>query len=301
MPGRSGRKGYPARSTFDGIFERWGLKGELVTCTRAATVDGERLTGLVNTQRTPRPFEIRPEAKFAEAFSGVVAACWVGLRDVAVSTVFPDGRPREAPDLLLRAANYPPIDVEIVRVDETAAIRIRLFEIQERIADLMAQQPTLKTSRQVRFTIDFEKAKAFDAPAFTILGDELLNFWRRGTWRTLPRGRHASVFDRNTAAARCGLIVEVDHSTYAALLSFEQADEMTPFESILNAISSKRKIKYVYEHDLWLVVEVADPRFPFTKALNEIARRPIEISPFSRVVVYDGHGVHCYRRFDSVN
>lgn len=289
MASRRGRTAHPARTSLDDIISRLGLFGPAIDCLNAATVDGERLTAMLKTQRTPRRFEVRPEAKFAEAFAASVAACLIGLTDIAISTVFSDGTPREAPDLLLTTSNHADVAVEVVRADETLAVSSRLFDIQGQIATLMEQKPSLRPNRQVRFTVRYEAVRTFEVGAFEQLASQLMRFYRERQWTNMWPGHHRNVFRAGSAAARAATVVEIDRPSYAAILTLERTDPMASFDVIMKAIIAKRKLDYNAVHDLWLAVEVSDPRAPFSEALAAVASSNVETLPFKRIIVSGGN------------
>jgi hypothetical protein len=253
-------------------------------------VDGQELTALAQTQRTPNPYDPRPETKYGEAFAVAVVACSIGLNRVTLSTVSPDGTPREAPDLLLTAEHYDGIGVEVVRVDQTAAARVRLYEVQEQVVRMLQRHPELKSSRNLRFTLDFAKTGTLSDIDVDRLTKELQQFYRTGGWKLLQQGHCTTVFSEGTVAHRSGMIVEVNQPTYSTFLGFARADEMTPYEAIIESIERKRQLDYTRDNPLWLVVEVADPRGPFQRALDAVRLSSTELTPFARVFVHDGSG-----------
>lgn len=283
-----GRRGYPSRPLGPALA-MVGASRETQACLSAVVVDGVGLLDDSNTARTPKDFEIRPTGKYAEAFSAAVAGCAIRLRDIRISTRFDDGYERETPDLLLHAANQQPVDVEVTRVDATAATAVHLFEVQARIASMLRDTPGLKSDRLITFTVEYELAAAHDGEDLMRLGDELAEFLERRSSRLLPAGRYDSVFAADTVASRTGLVVEIEQPTSLSLLSFARTDPMTPYADIVAAIESKRDLAYVHENALWLVVDVADPRGPFRAAIEAVRATQIDITPFSRVVV-QGYG-----------
>ena len=69
---------------------------------------------------------MRAETKYREAFAAAVAFAGIaGIKELDISSVHSDGRPRESPDLLL-SGNGSLFDVEVVRVDETSETRMHL-------------------------------------------------------------------------------------------------------------------------------------------------------------------------------
>lgn len=286
MPSRAGRKAYPSRP-LDSYLTEADLVGELVECTRSATIDGHRLTAVEETHRTPDPLDVRPEAKYEEGFTAAVAACAMGLREVAVSTRFPDGSLREAPDVLLRAKDHPPIDVEVVMVDETRPVYVRLLRVEAILREFV--YAGRRADRPFGITVAYEKVKAFGPTEFDALAAELIDFWRGEPWRHLTPGQHQSVFADGSAAARAGAVVETGRRTYASLLTFAQVNGKRPLDLILRTIDAKKKLSYRHQHELWLVVHVGDPRGPFREALEEVLDSVTDLTPFSRIIVGDGH------------
>jgi hypothetical protein len=254
---------------------------------RDVRLDGKQLLGLTETLRTPRRFEMRAETKYLEAFAAARAfAAIMGVRELDISSVYPDGRRRESPDLLL-SGNDSLFDVEVVHVDETSETRAHLFEVQARTAALLTDNPGLKPDPLTTFSLNYEGMKCLNAAERQQLGDELCDFFRLRRWRLLPKGAHASVFPTGSIASRVGVIVRIASPSYAAAFSFGQADEMAPYRLIVSEIEKKRRLTYARMHELWLVVEVADPRGPFTKSIKAVKEAAPEIAPFDHIIVYD--------------
>jgi hypothetical protein len=253
---------------------------------RDVRVDGERLLALRDTLRTPNRFEMRAETKYREVFAAAIAFTALDFKELRISTVHPDGTTRESPDLLV-SSDRGILDVEVVRVDETSATRAHLFQVQARFAAILTDDPTLKPDKLTTFTVDYERTRALTGTELQQLGDELCEFFQRKRWQFLSTGTHASVFPADSVASRIGLVVRVASPLYAAPLTFAQADGMTPYPLILSTIRAKREIEYVRTHPLWLAVEIADPRGPFTEAIFALRDTAPEIAPFDNVVAYD--------------
>ena len=282
----SGRRAYSGASAGE-IMGKVGLNAPSFKALTKVRIDGEPLASLENTLRTPLRFEVRPEKKYSEAFAAAVAfgSC-MRLGEMDISSVHPEGSERERPDLLVSTADHI-YDVEVVRVDETYATRAHLFKVEARIAALLADEPDLRLDYPVQFTVEYDSAKHLTQEEFQQLGDELCDFFRQKRWSALVPGIHSSVFAAGSVARRVGLMVRVERPLYAAVLSLAQADEMAPYPLILDAIAEKRKLQYARSHELWLVVEIADPRGPFTKAIRAVEKASPQISPFDHVIVYD--------------
>lgn len=133
----------------------------------------------------PNPFDPRAQTKYDEAFMVAVAACALGLDRISLSTVREDGSPREAPDILMSANEFPDTGVEVVKVDDTAAARVALYRVQERIVNLLKTRPELKASNNLRFTIDFAKSGKLEDADMERLSSELVNFFKEERWRLL--------------------------------------------------------------------------------------------------------------------
>lgn len=284
----SGRRAY-AGVSIDSIIDKLGPRSSIIPCVQQVLVDGTNLTAALHTQRTPNPLDPRPHTKYDEAFMVGVAVCALGLQRISLSTVRADGSPREAPDILMTAYALSTIGVEAVKVDETAAARVALYQVQERVVQFLRSRPDLKAENNLRFTIEFAKSGKLDDIDVQRLSNEIMNFFEAGRWRLLTRGRYGTVFADGTVAQRCGLIVEVNNPTYGTFLGFARADPMTPFEGILAALERKRKLTYSREHPLWLVVTVSDPRGPFREAIDAVMDTHPAIEPFEKVVVHDGY------------
>jgi hypothetical protein len=136
--------------------------------------------------------------------------------------------------------------------------------------------------------LDYDKTGRITADDTAHLTEELLEFYHRLRWRVLPDGLCASVFPAGTVAHRCGIVVEVDRPIYSTFLGFARAEEMTPYEGIMEKIEEKRKLDYSRENALWLIVNVSDTRGPFEKALDAVKLASPAIVPFERVIVHDG-------------
>lgn len=254
-------------------------------------LDGEQLIGLRETLRTPNRFEMRAETKYREAFSAAVAfSAIMGFKGLEISSIREDGSNRESPDLLLSSGDTV-FDVKVVRVDETSATRARLFEIHARVAALLTDEPDLRPEPLTQFSID-EGLKTLSAAERERLGDELCDFFLARRWRFLSKGAHAAVFPRDSIASRVGVIVRIASPSYATVLSFSQADGMTPYPLILSEIEKKRRIRYTRSRELWLVVEIADPRGPFVEAVDAVKNADPEIAPFDQLIVYDPLTLH---------
>ena len=250
-------------------------------------VDGKRLLDARDILRTPGRFEVRAETKHREAFAAAVAfASLMKYESVSISTVREDGSNRESPDLLV-SADEKRFDVEVVRVDETSATAAHLYEIQAKVAALLTGEPDLKADVLTTFSVDYAAMKALTAPERDRLTEELCDFFRERRWRLLPQGPSNSVFDADSIATRVQTVVRVLRPTYNAFLSFAQADGRMPYPRVISEICKKRKITYTRHHELWLVVEIADPRGPFTETVDAVREGAHEIAPFDYAIVYD--------------
>ncbi len=90
----SRRPAYPGIPATE-IIKQLGFSGPLMDALKDVRLDGEQLLGLADTLRTPRRFEMRAETKYREAFAAAVAfAALMDYKDVAISSVHPDARPR---------------------------------------------------------------------------------------------------------------------------------------------------------------------------------------------------------------
>jgi hypothetical protein len=282
----SGRRAYPGTPVTE-IIRQLGFSGPLMDALKDVRLDGEQLLAIGETLRTPRRFEMRAETKYREAFAAAVAFAGImGVKQLDISSVHSDGDPRESPDLLLSGSGSL-FDVEVVRVDETSETRAHLFELQARTAALLTDEPNLKPETLTTFMVDYEAMKDLNEAERKQLAEELCDFFRMKRWQFLPKGAHTSVFASDGIAARVGTVVRIASPSYAAALSFGQADEMTPYQLILSEIERKRQLRYAQSHELWLVVEVADPRGPFTKAINAVGGASPQIAPFDHIFVYD--------------
>lgn len=250
-------------------------------------LDGDQLIALRETLRTPNRFEMRAETKYREAFAAAVAfSAIMGFKRLEISSIREDRSARESPDLLLSSGDQV-FDVEVVRIDETSAARAHLFEIQARVAALLTDEPGLRPEPLTQFSLEYEGLKSLDAAEREQLAGELCDFFRARRWQFLSKGAHASVFPSDSIASRVGMIVRIASPLYAAVLSFSKADGITPYPLILSEIEKKRRIRYVCSHELWLVVEIADPRGPFSEAIDAVKDVAPEIAPFDHLIVYD--------------
>lgn len=282
------RKGYPSNPV-EFIVRRMGLSGALLDRMRTVKVDGSPLMLRDDTARTPHEFDPRVETKYAEAFAAATAACMAGLTDVEIFTTFADGRARETPDLLLHSRNCPAIEVEVVNVDETGATRVHLFRVQAAIAKVLQAHPEWKTSRQVRFTVDYERTKHLTPAHFDALAEEFIGFYEAQVVDYMPRGHFVDLFPPHIVTTYCNTIMEIDQPSYAILVTFTRGDPGIPYEDILRTIERKRRLPYKNKHPLWLIVNISDPRGPFKEALEAAANDAGEIAPFERVIIQDGH------------
>jgi hypothetical protein len=259
-------------------------------CVADAIVDGRRLGKITDSLRTPTRFEVRPEGKYGEVFAAAVALCLDGLSGVELSTHHEDGSPREKPDLLLTASSSPIAGIEVRRVDATYAVRTRLFAIQREIATLLADNPQLKPGFPVGITVEYAPTSRLAEDEWRRLSDELLEFFRLRRALYFAEGDYATMFPAESVAAKCGAIVELGHSSRAAILAVAAgSNQMEPYADILQAIEQKRRLSYDLSNPLWLVIEVADPRGPFRQAFEAVFAASPSINPFQRVIVQDGH------------
>jgi hypothetical protein len=281
-----GRKAYAGTPATE-IIKRLGFGGPLMDALADVYLDGEQLIALRETLRTPNRFEMRAETKYREAFAAAVAfSAIMGLKRLGISSVREDGSNRESPDLLLSSGDRV-FDVEVVRIDETSAARAHLFEIQAHVASLLTDEPGLRPEPLTQFSLEYERFKSLNAAERDELAGELCDFFRARRWQLLSKGAHASVFPRDSMAGRVGIIVRIASPLYAAVLSCSQANGITPFPLILSEIEKKRRIQYISSHELWLVVEIADPRGPFIEAIDAVKDVAPEIVPFDHLIVYD--------------
>ena len=293
------RKAYPSGSVDQAVEKGVGINYGS-SALADVLVDGRRLGELEELLRTPKPFEVRPETKYREAFAAAVASVMLGLVGVELETRRPDGSPRERPDLLLRHGGRE-LGVEVSRVEPTHRERNALIEIEREVQEAIAAHEALKPrGLMVQFGVSASAVRTLRKGERDKLRDEILDVLRGDCLRLIPLGSPKwTVFGSGTVASQLGMFVTIQDvaamsSGYGVMVRLEQdaaADALV--KPILDALDAKRRDieepGYDLSNPLWLVLEVTEQTGVFAESISAVGTGPgRSISPFERVIVHDG-------------